>query len=98
MISRGGLYTPSEDFYSQLVVLREVFIAIHGTSLREGQNCLRTLSRELKQSGVSVPDEVIDFFAKISVYFRIRHLNNRLKIEKREATRGEKRKRIKLNM
>ena len=54
-----------KNFFSQLVVLREVFNAINGTSLREGGNCLsNTLSSELKQSGVDVPDEVINLFAK----------------------------------
>ena len=78
-VNKGDLYVPSEEFFSKLLVLREVFNAIHGEALLGGKRCVQTLYSELKRSGVSVPDEVIIFFAKISIYFRMRHFNNNIK-------------------
>ena len=89
-------------FSSQLIVLREVFNTIHGSSLLEGKACRRTLVAELQRSGVKVPQEIIDFFAKISIYLKIRHLNNVIKIKKRKREIGKDReiarKKIKLNI
>ena len=98
MVNRGQLYTPSNEFYSQLTKMREVFCAVHGDSLREGKDCLKTLFSELKVSCVDLPDDVIRFFAKISVYFRMRHLNREIVTARKEnkTYRGMARKRMKL--
>ena len=103
--SRGNLHFPSKEFFLQLTKLREVFNSIHGQSLRVGKNCFKTLENELEKAarelGMEIPEDVLKFFAKISVFFRIRHLNNAIRINKKlknKSDRGQERKKIKLNM
>lgn len=97
-INRGGLYAPTDYFMSQLSPLREIFIAAHGDSLRAGKNCIKSLISDMELLEVDVPKDVIAFFAKISVYFRMRHLNRAIIIEKKKKKecRSMKRKFLKL--
>lgn len=97
-INRGDLYVPSESFFSQLTTMREVFKVIHGDSLKEGKDCFKTLVREIESVVVDVPHDVISFFAKISVYFKIRKQNNNIKINKKKekVCRSENKKLMKL--
>ena len=69
---------------SQLSIMREIFIAAHGEALREGAHCVRSLTSEMELTGVDVPRDVIAFFAKISVYFRMRYLNKIIDINKKK--------------
>ena len=45
----------------------------------------------MQRSGVKVPQEIVEFFAKISIYLKIRHLNNAIKIKKRKREIGKDR-------
>ena len=47
---------------------------------------------------VDMPSDILNFFAKISVYFRIRHMNKQIIAERKrsKACRSEKRKMLKL--
>lgn len=85
MINRGQLYLPSEIFFSQLVKMREMFNAVHGESLREGKYCFSSLASAIECLEVDVPKDVVFFFSKISVYFRIKHLNKMIDIEKKKG-------------
>ena len=104
-VNRGELYTPSSEFFSQLVVMSDVFKALHGDALQEGKGSIRKLSDAIENvlsSGIrpdyDVPDEVIWFFSKISIYFRIRHLNNIMKNKKFQcnSSRESARKKMKI--
>lgn len=64
--------------------MRKVFKVIHGDSLKVGKDYLKTLVHEIESVGVDVPHDVISFFAKISVYFRIRKQNSNIKINKKK--------------
>ena len=68
----------------RISVMREIFIAAHGDSLREGKDCIKSLTSEMELSGVDLPKDVIAFFAKISVFFRMRHLNKVIVIKKKK--------------
>lgn len=96
--SRGGLYSPSTLFYSELLTMRNIFLAIHGSSLIPGKNCVTQLVEEMKLKVKNIPEEVICFFAKISIYFRMRELNRNLRMEKKKTKqcRNEEKKRRKL--
>lgn len=94
MVNRGNLYIPSDHFYSQLTIMREVFKSLHSEGLTEGSQCLKTLTSDLESANVDIPKEVIAFFAKISLFFRMRHLNKLLleKKKKKGECRSEARK------
>lgn len=98
MVNRGNLYIPSDHFFSQLTIMREVFKALHSEGLTEGTNCLKTLTSDLESANVDLPIDVIAFFAKISLYFRMRHLNKLLVLQKKKQRecRSEARKTKKL--
>lgn len=104
MISRGHLYMPSDSFSSQLSTMRAVFKAVHGEELRAGTECVQTLTAEMERAGVHVSSEVIAFFARISIFFRMRHLNKMIKQNKqkrqnaliRDECRGMARKKMKM--
>lgn len=43
-VNEGGLYMPSEEFLTQLTLMRDIFKGIHGYSLRQGLDCVKTLT------------------------------------------------------
>lgn len=97
MVNRGQLYMPSEEFSSQLHIMREVFKAIQGDGLREGPMCVKTLSSEIESAGICLPSDVIEFFARISVFFRMRYLNRIITFnKKKDACRSLLRKKSKI--
>ena len=74
--------------------MREVFKSIHGESLREGKDCVKTLASEMKfainesemnSADFNLPDEIIYFFAKLCIFFRIRHLNKKIDMERKKT-------------
>lgn len=98
MVSRGHLHIPSDSFSSQILVMREVFKAVHGEGLREGTMCVQTLTSEMERAGVDLPPDVISFFARISTFFRMRHLNKIIRQNKQKSVecRGMLRKKMKI--
>lgn len=81
MINRGEALVPSDDFSSNLLVMRDVFKGMHNESLREGEDCIKALSSEMQCAvGDEVPLEVINFFAKISVFSKMRRLNHEISV------------------
>ena len=86
-VRRGELYTPpSEFFFYCKIIMRGVFNTLHEDALKEGKDSITKLSDAIKHvlsSQVTidfhVPDEVISFFSKIPIYFRLRYLNNNIK-------------------
>ena len=75
--------------------MREIFKVVHGEGLREGKLCVKSLVSELE---IAVDDEpAVTFFAKI-FFFRMRHLNNFIEINKKKlhACRKAKRKQMKI--
>lgn len=78
--------------------MRKTFLAIHGSGLVEGKNCVNQTVDELKLVVENVPQDVMHFFALISVYFRIRDLNRDLRMNRKKSKlcRNEDRKRRKL--
>ena len=55
--------------------MREIFKSLNGENLREGEKCLERLTNEFQDNVTNVPIEVIAFYAKICVFFKMRHLN-----------------------
>ena len=87
MKNNGGLHSPSDLFLSQLKQMRETFQLMHRHSLIEGKNSIQqTVEKILFNSTVkNVPREVIWYFVKISVHFRIKYLNKNIRYEKKRA-------------
>lgn len=58
MINRGNLHEPSKEFSSQLIIMKKY------SSLREGNNCVKTLTNEIQYAWINLLSAV-NFFAKI---------------------------------
>lgn len=86
-INRGELYIPSESFYSQLITMREILQVIHGDSPKDGKEWFKRIASEIESVRVDLPKDVITFFAKISVFFKMRKMNSDIRI-KRKNTKG----------
>lgn len=99
-VSVKQLHVPSDEFLSQLKIMREIFKAVHGNSLKEGKKCVQTLCSDFGKAGVNIPADVQHFFARISIFFKIRSLNGLLAIEKtrNQENREISRKKVKLNI
>ena len=55
--------------------MERMFICYHGEkSLRPGKGAIRSLSEKIAEL-VSLPDEVISYFVRCRLFFRIRILN-----------------------
>lgn len=83
--NRGSLYYPSDEFMSQLQAMRNMFNAVHGSCLKEGKNCVKTTGDKIETAVHNLPQDVIKYFAKISVYFRMRELNRNIKFERKRG-------------
>ena len=74
--------------------MRQVFKAVHGDTLREGKGCVSKLTSEFQLVVQDLPTDIISFFAKISIFFRMSYLNRMIKNEKHNAS-GPKLKKLK---
>ena len=95
-VNRGGLHLPSDYFLRELNIMREVFKAVHGEGLRTGQDCIKSLVSDMEKCGVTLPNEVIKYFALLSVRFRIIHLNRVKESQRGMACRKAKNKMAKI--
>lgn len=84
----GKLMTPSTEFFEKLQIMEKMFLCYHGKkTLKPGRGSIRTLTN-LISPFVDLPGEVIQYFIKCRMFFRIRILNR----EARECSRKEKKK------
>lgn len=75
----GGLMTLSANFLKQLKTMERMFIIYHGNKeLKAGKDAIKSLSGDI-QSIVELPAEVITYFVRCRMFFRIRALNRKLR-------------------
>lgn len=75
----GSLMHPSAEFLQKLKVMGNIFTCYHGESLKPGKNAVMELS-DLIYRKVELPLEVITFYVRCRIFFRIRILNRKRKI------------------
>lgn len=76
--TEGKLMTPDDEFYEQLKVMEKLFACYHGTKkLKAGKHCMSKLSRLISKH-VSLPADVIKYFVRCRVFFRMRILNRQM--------------------
>lgn len=76
----GKLMKPSDKFLAQLKKMEACFNIFHGVnSLKPGKNSVQSLTSYL-ETVVDVPTEVIAYFIRCRVFFRIRELNRKNQI------------------
>lgn len=74
----GKLKTPNKDFLEKLIIMEKLFNCYHGNSLLKAEeNAFKNLTTYMVQL-VSLPEDVIAYFIKCRVFFRMRILNRKL--------------------
>ena len=72
------LMIPSDRFFGQLKLMEKCFNAYHGeVTLKPGCNSVRNLSSYISNI-VDLPTDIILFYVKCRVFFRIRILNKKI--------------------
>uniref|UniRef100_Q7M4J7 P element homolog (Lu-P2 element) n=1 Tax=Lucilia cuprina TaxID=7375 RepID=Q7M4J7_LUCCU len=93
-VSKGMLIKPSSEFLEQLKKLEAVFYTLNGLEISHCDNIHQRLVE--RSNNIDLPDVVKCFFFKCRIYFRIRHLNQRLKKQKWNKEVSKKMLKIKL--
>lgn len=79
-VSKGFLKKPSAHFLNGVKCLEAVFHTVNSSEIARCRNIKQHL---LDQSiHVDLPENVKRFFFKCRIFFRVRHLNKRLKVQK----------------
>ena len=65
------------------VTIEKYFRSHHGEVLKEEANSVENLYSKLKSKCNSVPPEVLKYFIKIRIYFKIRILNKQIECNAR---------------
>lgn len=71
------LMSPSTKFFEQLKYMENLFKCYHGNNdLRSGKKSIKTLSNIISEY-VALPSEVVTYFVRCRMFFRIRILNRK---------------------
>lgn len=71
----GKLFTPTREFWEELKMMEKLFKCYHGeNSLKPGKGAIFKLAANISQY-VSSPADVITFFVRCRLFFRMRVLN-----------------------
>ena len=84
-LSKGGLVLPSEEFLSKIYQMERIFQAVHSDTISGECNVIKKLSKLLKRDIPSVPEEVLNKFAKTWTFIRLKFLNCNLKLSQTES-------------
>ena len=84
-LSKGGLVLPSEEFLSKIYQMEIIFQAVHSDTISGECNVIKKLSKLLKRDIPSVPEEVLNKFAKTWTFIRLKFLNCNLKLSQTES-------------
>ena len=78
---RGGLKHMNTKFFYSFVELEEIFRKRHSDQLLEEGQAL-TWMVKLAEHVQDIPKDVIQFYFRCRIYFRVRELNQKLSFEK----------------
>ena len=76
---------PSEEFLSKIYQMEIIFQAVHSDTISGECNVIKKLSKLLKRDIPSVPEEVLNKFAKTRTFIRLKFLNCNLKLSQTES-------------
>lgn len=79
-VSKGGLQKPTKEFFEKLRHLETIFNKFNYDKICLEPNIRQKLIQ--KSYNVDIPIDVKSFFFKCRIFFRVKHLNKCLKIQK----------------
>ena len=96
-VRRKVLYRPSSQFFNNLREMEQLFKSFHGAQLKAGVNGITRLINIFRELSIDVPEEVMQFFIRSRIHFRVKTLNShrRLKYLNKGVNKMKKKKKKK---
>ena len=95
-INRGGLKRMNADYAKKFNCVDAIFSEFHGDSLVEGTNIVRNMTMNCLKFINNILSEVLEFYIRCRLYFRIRIMNRKLLCNEINNVRQHKSKMRKL--
>lgn len=73
--SNGGINRMTQEFVVKFKIVEKIFNEVYGDRLREGSNSLGCITNKAVTIVPEVPKEVIEFYLRCRLHFRIKKLN-----------------------
>ena len=87
---QGTLTYPSDEFVQKLEKMERIFKCHHGdTGLKGGSKAIQKLTSDIRIF-VQLPEEVIRYFVKYRMFFRLRVLNRAIGSSRKKAKKMSK--------
>jgi hypothetical protein len=83
-LSRGGLFSPTEEFMGLMKQFEEVFQCYHGSEISLDPDPINKFGVILKNKFPLLPNKLLFFYSKVRFFIRLRHLNKCLDLELNE--------------
>lgn len=85
-VDRGfGLMKPSDDFFQHLQMMETLFGCHHGEkTLKPGKGAIKQLTSDITKF-VSLPTDVIAYYVRCRIFFRMRELNRTIKSARKQS-------------
>lgn len=88
--SNGKLIVPSDEFQEQLMTMENLFKCHHGqTELKPGKGAIKILAEQITNL-VSLPADVVQYFVRCRMFFRMRILNRNCNKQKQNDRKLKK--------
>jgi len=89
-ISRGNCLYPSDEFMEAARIMNAEFLSFHGTSFNLENKIFDKVTKKVCAKINTFPAEVIACLVRTRSYIRLRHINNKIKMN--NASKKSKRK------
>ncbi len=92
IFSYGGLTRPTQEWYDQVRHFEKEFQHIHGSDLLREPKIVSSFQAHLHQKFPEVPEDLVRFYAKMRVHFRLKYLRRQFKKSAEENRNRKKAK------
>jgi hypothetical protein len=86
-LSRGGLFQPSQEFFSQIQALEKLFKEIHGNGISTNPDVIKSFLNYVLSQNLNIHPKICHCFAKTRTFIRLKYLNHQL-LEGKEKKRN----------
>ena len=80
LLSRGGLYLPSQELQDLAEAMENDFQKYHGPSLSLEKNSINILAKILQIKNIDMPYDLLQLFSRTRFFIRLKYLNNEMKV------------------
>ncbi len=89
-MSYGGLTRPTQEWYEQVVQFEKEFQILHGSKISREPKIISSLQNHLQRKFPGVPEDLVKFYAKMRVHFRLKYLRRQFKKSSEENRNAKK--------